>query len=103
MKLPPSPQSQDEIFNSIRTYLVFVPTHLENLFVSNYNIQEVKDGKLLKRRFKNYGAEINISSDGMLTKAEVVEIVRSDAVRVSYVDINGNPCQKTVIIDDKLQ
>ena len=68
-KLPHSLSAQNEVFNSIKTFVVFVAPHLEDQFVANYNIHSTKQGRILKRRFKNYGAEINISVNGMLTKA----------------------------------
>ncbi len=59
------------MFNYQRTFLVMVPKAVEKEFRSNYNVEERKGGKYLKKRFKNYGSEINISVEGVLTRAEV--------------------------------
>ncbi len=55
-----------------------VPKAVEKEFRSNYNVEERKGGKYLKKRFKNYGSEINISVEGVLTRAEVTEIISHD-------------------------
>ena len=56
MVLPENPAEQEEIFNSIKTYVVFVAPDLEERFKENYNIIKTNKGRILKRRFKNFGA-----------------------------------------------
>ena len=58
---------------------------------------------MLRRRFRNFGSEINISIQGVLTKAEVTDILNKDNIRVAYIDQNGIPQQSIVTIDDKLK
>lgn len=89
MRLEEDPTTYDDVFNYPRIYLVMVPPGLEKKFLENYNIQEQSAGKVLRKRLKNYGEEINISVDGVLTKAEVTDILSNDLIRVWYLNQEG--------------
>ena len=95
--------NHEDPFNCPRTYLVFVPPKLIKQFTNMYNIQEIKNGKCLKERLLNYGSQINFSVDGVLTKAEVIEILTKDEIKVSYNDDYAVSKLTTVRIDESLR
>jgi hypothetical protein len=57
----------------------------------------------LKERLLNYGSEINFSVDGVLTKAEVIEILSQEDIKVSYNDDYAVSKSTTVRIDESLR
>ena len=57
----------------------------------------------MKERLLNYGSEINFSVDGVLTKAEVIEILSKEDIKVSYNDDYAVSKSTTVRIDESLR
>ncbi len=55
--------------------MLFVLPQYAKKFDLDYNIQEERKEQKLKRRLRNYGAEVNVSIQGVLTRAEVVDII----------------------------
>lgn len=48
----------------------------------------------------NFGSEVNVSVDGVLTKAEVTDLLSPDEIRASYLDDYGISRQVTLRIDE---
>ena len=70
-------------------YFCIVPKNLENKFVSLYNVRKEKESQFIEERIKNYCSYIDISREGAIIKAVVVDIFPNNIIEITYKNSLG--------------
>lgn len=92
----------ETLFSATKTYVALVARELSEGFERRYNQHEGPKGQVINERLFNYGSEINVYVNGVLTKAEVVEILDDEEIVIEYITDNGTSVKQTVKVDSKM-